>query len=170
MAVSRHWLLVASVLFGASALVRADGNEPPVRIAVIDTNRVMSESGFATMAEQRIRADFLQREMQIKGMEALLRQKVERLNQEAGALTVSERIEREKEISNLDFDFQRKSRQFREELALRKNEELSAMNARIQRAIKQVAESDRIDAVLPETVFFNANLDVTEKVIQLLAR
>ncbi|MBV1774108.1 OmpH family outer membrane protein [Burkholderiaceae bacterium DAT-1] len=170
MAVLRYKLPVVSWLIGLSACVCADGYEPPARIAVIDTNRVMSESGFAASAEQRIRADFVQREQQIKGMEALLRQKVERLSQDAGALTVSERIEREKEISNLDFEFQRKSRQFREELAQRKSEELQVMNARILHAIRQVAESDRIDAVLPETVYFNTNLDVTEKVIQLLAR
>ena len=67
-----------------------------------------------------------------------------------------------------DRDFQRKSREFQEDLNARRNEELQAVLDRANRVVKQVAEAEKYDVILQEAVYLNPQLDITDKVIKAL--
>jgi outer membrane protein len=64
---------------------------------------------------------------------------------------------------------QRMQREFREDLNLRKNEELALVLARANKAIKAIAESEKYDLVLQEAVYRNPKIDITDKVLQYLS-
>ena len=64
-----------------------------------------------------------------------------------------------------DREFQRKRREFQEDLGVRKNEELQSVLERANRVIKQVAEAEKYDLVIQEAVYINPKHDITEKVI-----
>jgi outer membrane protein len=68
----------------------------------------------------------------------------------------------------LDRDFQRKQREFQEDLNLRKNEELQQVLERANRVIKQVAEAEKYDLVIQEAVYINPKHDITDKVLASL--
>jgi outer membrane protein len=53
----------------------------------------------------------------------------------------SERRAKEKELNDLSREFQRKQREFREDLNLRQNEENAAIIEKANKAIKQLAEA-----------------------------
>jgi outer membrane protein len=92
----------------------------------------------------------------------------EKLDKDSAVISESERIKRQRELVDLDKDFQRKRETFREDLAQRKNEELSVVLDRVNKVIKQIAESEKYDLVLQEAVFFSARTDMTDKVLKAL--
>jgi outer membrane protein len=67
-----------------------------------------------------------------------------------------------------DREFQRKRREFQEDLNARKNEELQQVYDRANRVVKQVAEAEKYDAILQEAIYINPKHDITEKVIKAL--
>ena len=53
----------------------------------------------------------------------------------------------------MSLDFQRMQREFREDLNLRRNQELPALFERANRVIRQIAEAEKFDLILQEAVY-----------------
>jgi outer membrane protein len=90
------------------------------------------------------------------------------LEREAPTLSESQRANRQKQLVDQDRDFQRKRREFQEDLNARKNEELQQVLERANKVVKQVAEAEKYDLILQEAVYVNPKHDITEKVIRVL--
>jgi outer membrane protein len=80
----------------------------------------------------------------------------------------SERRTRERDFNELNRDFQRKQREFREDLNLRQNEEMAVIFERANKVIRQIAEAEKYDLIVQEAVYFSPRIDLTEKVIKAL--
>jgi outer membrane protein len=90
---------------------------------------------------------------------------------EKDALTMSEsdRRAKEQELGRLTLDFQRMQREYREDLNLRRNQELGALFERANRVIKQIAEAEKYDVILQEAVYRNPRIDITDRVLKALS-
>ena len=66
-------------------------------------------------------------------------------------------------------DFQRKQREFREDLNLRQNEENAAIIEKANKSIKQIAETEKFDLIVQDVVWVSPKLDITDKVIKSLS-
>ncbi len=66
-------------------------------------------------------------------------------------------------------ELQRMQREFREDLNLRRNEEMSAVLQRAQTVIQQIAEAEKFDLILQDAVYISPRIDITDKVIKALA-
>jgi outer membrane protein len=65
---------------------------------------------------------------------------------------------------------QRMQREFREDLNLRKNEELASIQERANKVIQQIAEAEKFDLILQDPIVFaSQRIDITDKVIKALA-
>ncbi|NCV70743.1 MAG: OmpH family outer membrane protein, partial [Betaproteobacteria bacterium] len=93
----------------------------------------------------------------------------ERLERDASVMAESERARRQREVADLDKEFQRRQREFREDLNQRRNEELSQVVERVNRVIRQIAEQEKFDLVLQEAVYFSPRIDLTDKVLRALS-
>jgi len=83
-------------------------------------------------------------------------------------MSENERRAKEREFNDTNREFQRRQREFREDLNLRQNEEMSTIYDRVNKIIKQVAEAEKYDLILQEAVFVSSRIDLTEKVIKAL--
>ena len=79
-----------------------------------------------------------------------------------------QRARRQRELTELDRDLQRRQREFREDLNQRRNEELQGLLERAQRIVRQIAEQEKFDLVVQDAVFFSPRVDITEKVLRAL--
>ena len=66
-------------------------------------------------------------------------------------------------------DFERRKREFQEDLGARKSEEFQLLLERANRVVSQIAESEKYDLVLQEAVYINPKYDITDKVLKALA-
>jgi outer membrane protein len=79
-----------------------------------------------------------------------------------------QRRNREREFGELNREFQRKQREFREDLNQRRNEELAQVVEQANRVINQIAEQEKFDLILQDAVYRSPRIDITDKVIKAL--
>jgi outer membrane protein len=91
------------------------------------------------------------------------------LEKNTAVLSEADRRNKERELNALNVNLQRMQREFREDLNLRKNEELAVVLERANKAIQTVAEAEKYDLILQEAVYRNPRIDITDKVIKSLA-
>jgi outer membrane protein len=84
-------------------------------------------------------------------------------------MSETDRRAKETELGRQTREFQRLQREFREDLNLRRNEELASLFERANRVIKQVAESEKYDLIVQEAVYRSPRIDITDKVLKALA-
>ena len=83
-------------------------------------------------------------------------------------MSESDRRNKEQELGRQSREFQRLQREFREDLNLRRNEELSALFERANKVIKQIAEAEKYDLIIQEAVYRSSRIDITDKVLKAL--
>ena len=157
-------MILASVLL--LPLVGVHAQE--AKIGFINTERVFREAAPAKAAQAKIEQEFSRRERELQDMAARLKTLSEKLDKDAAILTESDRIKRQRELAELDKDFQRKQREFREDLNQRRNEELGIVLDRTNKVIKQIAEAEKYDIVFQEAVYVGPRIDITDKVLKAL--
>jgi len=139
------------------------------RIGVVDTERILRESAPAVQAEKKIEKEFEQRDLEMKKIAKQVKEIQTYFDKEGMTLLDAEHRSKERELANLNVNLQRMQREFREDLNLRKNEELALVLARANKAIKIIAENEKYDLVLQEAVYRNPKIDITDKVLQYLS-
>lgn len=138
------------------------------RIGFINTDRIFKEANTAKQAQTKLEQEFSKREKDLESSGTTLKSAVEKFEREAPTLSESQRVSRQKQLGEQDRDFQRKRREFQEELNARKNEEFQQVLERANRVIKQVAEAEKYDLVLQEAVYINPKHDITDKVLKVI--
>lgn len=139
------------------------------RIGVVDTERILRESAPAVQAEKKIEKEFELRDLEMKKIAKQAKEIQIYFEKEGMTLLDAEHRSKERELANLNVTLQRMQREFREDLNLRKNEELALVLSRANKAIKAIAESENYDLVLQEAVYRNPKIDITDKVLQYLS-
>jgi outer membrane protein len=139
------------------------------KVGVVDTERVLRESAPAIKAEEKISKEFMARDVEIKALAKQAKALQTQLEQDNGKMSDADHRNKERELSSLNVNLQRMQREFREDLNLRKNEELATVLERANKAIQQIAGTEKYDLILQEAVYRNPKIDITDKVIKFLA-
>ncbi len=156
-------LLVAVLGLGAGAALAQS------KVGFVDSDRLMREAAPAQVAQQKLEREFERRDQELERMARELSALQEELERNALTMGDADRRNKERTFNDVSREFQRKQREFREDLNQRRNEELAAVLDQANAAIKQVAESEQYDVILQEAVFASPRVDITDKVIRLLA-
>ncbi len=138
------------------------------RVGFVNTDRIFREANAAKTAQSKLEQEFARREKEINDLGTALKTASDKFEREAPTLAESQRTQRQRQLVDQDREFQRKRREFQEDLNARKNEELQAVLERANRVVKQVAEAEKYDLVLQEAVYINPKHDITDKVIRAL--
>ena len=160
--------LLPVLLAASAALVHAQALAQEFRVGFVNTDRIFREANAAKAAQAKLEQEFSRREKEINDLAASLKAATEKFEREAPTLSENQRGQRQKQLIDLDRDFQRKRREFQEDLNARKNEELQHILDRANRVVKQVAEQEKYDVILQEAVYINPRHDITDKVIRAL--
>ena len=138
------------------------------KMGFVNTERIFRESAAARQAQQKLEQEFAKREKELVDAGNALKAASDKLEREAPTLSESQRSARQKTLVEQDREFQRKRREFQEDLNARKNEEQQQVVERANRAVKQVAEAEKYDVILQEAVYVNPRHDITDKVLKAL--
>lgn len=138
------------------------------RVGYINTQRITTESGPAKAAQVKLESEFSKRQKELGDLQPTLKALNEKLERDSPTLTESQRVNRQKEIADQNREFQRKRREFEEDLNARRNEELQQVLDKANKAVKQVAEVEKYDLILQEVVYSNTKHDITDKVLKIL--
>ena len=139
-----------------------------VKIGFVNGQKIINDSPQAAKAKKKIEKEFEKRDQELQRLPKQLQALQESLEKNALTMSETERRNKQREFNDKNIEFQRKQREFREDLNLRQNEEMAAIYERVNKAIKQVAETEKYDLILQEAVYINPKFDITDKVMKAL--
>jgi len=166
-------LVVAGALaFGAMvASVQAQGpNAQGTKIGFVNTERILRESAPAKAAQSMIEAEFKKRDDELQRMATNLQTQAEKFAKDAPVLSESDRVKRQRDLTNLETELQRKRREFQEDINRRRNDEFSSIVSKANEAIKRIAEQENYDLIVQDAVTVSPRVDITERVLQSLGK
>ena len=155
---------VTTALLVAAALSQAQ----ELKIGYVNSERVLREANPAKAAQAKLEVEFGKREKDLADVASRLKTAADKLDKDGPTLSEAERGRRQRDLVEQARDFQRKRREFHEDLNQRKNEELSGVVERANKVIKQIFDQEKYDLILQDAVHWSARVDLTKKVIDAL--
>jgi outer membrane protein len=158
-------MLAAAALMASSHLVAA----ADLKVGFVKLERLFKEAAPAVKAQKKIEKEFAARDQELQKLAKQARDMQASLEKDGVTMSESERRDKEQDLARMNRDLQRMQRELREDLNLRKNEELAAVLERANKVIQQIAESEKFDLILLEAVYISPRIDITDRVIKALA-
>jgi outer membrane protein len=140
-------------------------------IGFVSLERILREAPAAQLAQKKLEQEFSGRGQELSKQAEQLKKMQENLEKNAVTMSESDRLKREREFAEANREFQRKQREFNEDLAQRRKEEFERVIERANRAVRQIAEAEKLDVVFQneQVVWASNRIDITDKVIKALA-
>lgn len=160
--------IIAVILAATLLPIAAGAAAAETKIGFVNTERVFREAAPAMKAQKKLEKEFAGREQELQKMAKQAKELQAHLEREGVTISESDRRNKERDLANLNRDFQRAQREFREDLNLRRNEELGAVHDRARKTIMEIAEKEKFDLVLEEAVYFSPRIDITDRVLKAL--
>jgi outer membrane protein len=162
-------MLIRTIVAGIALLSFSVGALADSKIGFVNSQKILNDAPQAARAKKKIEKDFEPRDQDLARIAKQLKTMQENLDKNAVTMAEAERRTKEREFGDLNREFQRKQREFREDLSQRQNEEMAAIFERVNKIIKQIAETEKYDIIFQEAVYANPRIDITDKVIKALA-
>ena len=164
----RYVITIAGAL--ALAVASAAAVAADYKIGFVNTERLFREAAPAKRAQQKLEKEFAARDGEIQKLVKQVRDLQTALDRDGPTMAESERRNKERDLANQSRDLQRMQREAREDLNLRRNEELASLQERANKVIQQIAIDEKFDLILQDPVVYaSQRIDITEKVIKALA-
>lgn len=142
-----------------------------LKIGYVQVDKILQEAPQTAESGKKLEKEFSPRTQELERMQKQIRDIESALDKNSLTLSETERRNKERDISNLKIEFQRKQRELREDVNLRKNEELGSLQDRINKAVTAVAEAEGYDLVIYSGVAFaSKKVDITDKVLKSLGK
>ncbi|WP_255573649.1 OmpH family outer membrane protein [Deefgea tanakiae] len=154
--------IIPILLFLSSISAFAD-----TKVSVVDIQRILREAAPAVRATKKLEKEFEPKRIELQRFSAQGKALQQMLDK--NTLVEADRRVKERELVKLNQDFQRMQREINEDLNTRRNEEMAGLQERVNFAIRTVAEAEKLDVVIQDPVYRNPKIDITDKVLKLLA-
>ena len=140
-----------------------------LRVAYVNMAKVLEDAPQATEASAKLEQSFSPREREIVALQREVRELEERLLRDGQGMTDVTRGGLELDLRSRKRELKRQQDEFREDLNLRKSQELAAIQRLVIDAIQGLAKREGYDLVLSEGVIFaSGRVDVTDRVLERL--
>ncbi|MEN9772880.1 MAG: hypothetical protein RJA58_1523 [Pseudomonadota bacterium] len=158
-------LLVVAAMAGlGTGVAHAEGS----KIGFVSLERILRDSAAAKAALQKLDQEFSKRRQGLEESSKQLQSMAAKLERDAAVMSEADRRKLQKETADFERDLQRRQREFREDANRRQNEETALILERATRAIRQVAEAEKVDIVFQDAVYASPRIDITDKVLRAL--
>ena len=169
----KNFILVGFLALTASltASLSTHLSAAELKVGYVQVDKILQEAPQTAESGKKLEREFSPKSQELERMQKQIRDIEATLDKEGVTLSETERRNKERDASNLKIEFQRKQRELREDINLRKNEELSTLQDRINAAVKTVSEADGYDLVVYGGVAYaSRKIDITDKVLKLLGK
>lgn len=141
------------------------------KIGVIDMRTIVSNSPQAKAAMEKLKNEFKAREEKIMAQEKSVKEKAEKLQRNSAVMSETEKSKLEKEVMTGQRELQRLQNEYREDAAMRQQEEMKKVIDRVTAAIDEIAKKDKYDLIFVREAapYASKQMDITDKVLQATA-
>jgi outer membrane protein len=158
---------VAGIALVLSLSMSAQAQE--VKIGVVNIPVLMDQAPQARVAMEALDEEFQPRQREIIARQTEFQERSEQVQRDLAVMGEAERRNAEKELRELQREVTRLQNEFREDLNLRRNEELGNLQRALLKEVQEYAEAAGYDLVVGDGVLFASTaVNITENVLRAM--
>jgi outer membrane protein len=164
-------IYVAAVAFALAGLplFAAAQSVDGLKIGVVNVGRLLQESPQAQAAREALEDEFAPRRREIVAMQTSLEKKSASMQKDLEVMGAEERENAQRDLRNDERAILRAQNEFREDLDLRNNEAIGAIQQDVLLEISAYGDSLELDLILADgIVYASSKIDITEPVLERL--
>ncbi|MDP8567692.1 OmpH family outer membrane protein [Methylophilus aquaticus] len=141
------------------------------KVGYVQVDKLLQEAPQTAETGKKLEKEFSPRSLDLDKLQKQMRDLEGALERDRTTMSEADRRMKERDLTNMRLEFQRKQRELREDINLRKNEELAVLQERINKAVQTVSENEGYDLVVYSGVAYaSKKIDITDKVLKLLGK
>lgn len=161
--------VIAAVFFGVLLQLSPALALAQVKVGFVNISKVLDKAPQAESARERIEKEFAPRDRQLLDQQKEIRAMEDKLVKNGAVMSATERQRQESEIRSLKREIRRLQDEFREDLNLRRSQELSKLQRKVTEVIQELAKAENYDLIVTDGVIYaGERIDITDRIISQL--
>ena len=142
-----------------------------VKIGFVEIQKILKGAPQTVLANKKLEKEFTKRTAKLKKSVKKINVKEKQFNKDRMTLSESDRAKKQREIQSLKIEAQRTERELREDVDIRRREEIAKVQKLVNVAVENVAKEQGYDLVLYHGVAYaGKKVDITDIVIKALGK
>lgn len=159
----------AMLALGCALVLPAQAQD--LKIGVVNVNVLLEQSPQAKVAMDALQEEFAPRQRTIVAKQKEFEDKTEKAQRDAAVMGETERRNTERELRDMKRDLERMQQEFREDLNVRRNEEIGNLQRSLLKEVQDYAESAGFDLIMGDGVLYASSaVNVTEAVLESMQK
>jgi outer membrane protein len=166
------WIrLVAPLSIGLMLVAISTAASAASDIAFVEVSRLLKEAPQVAAVREALKKEFARRDDELVAQQNQVKRLEEQLTRDGAIMSEAETRRLERDIISRSRKLKNEQEAFRQDLALRQNEEQSKLRKVFAEVVADVAKREKLDLVLESGVVFASDrVNITDKVLQELGR
>ena len=161
--------LAGVMLVLTGGMLAAQAASAEMKVGFVNVAKVLELAPQAEAARNRIEREFAPKDRDLLQQQKDVRSLEDRLVKNAAVLSEAERQRKENEIRAAKRELRREQDEFREDLNLRRSQELSKLQQKVTEVIQTLAKAEKYDLIFSDGVIFaGERVDITDKILERL--
>ena len=140
-----------------------------LKIGIVDVNKILKEAPQTISANKKLEKEFSARTEKLKSKIKNLQSEEKKFQKESLTMSDEQRDKAERGIQQRRIEVQRDERELREDMDLRRREEIGDLQEKINLTIDKIAADDKFDLILYNGIAFaSEKVDITNIIIKAL--
>ena len=140
-----------------------------LKIGIVDVNKILKEAPQTLAADKKLEKEFSSRTEKLKAKINTLQSDEKKYQKESLTMSDDQRDKAEKGLQQRRIEIQRNERELREDMDLRRREEIGDLQEKINLTIDKIAAEEKYDLILYNGIAFaSPKVDITEQIIKAL--
>ena len=160
----KKFLAVILILIFNVSIVTAE-----VKIGFVEIQKILKNAPQTVSANKKLEKEFTKRTAKLKKAVKVIQGKETAFRKDSMTMSDKDRAKKQKEIQSLKIEAQRTERELREDVDIRRREEIAKVQKQVNRAVEKVAKEQSYDLVLYQGVAYaGKSVDITNTIIKAL--
>jgi len=141
------------------------------KIGYVVVEKILKEAPQTAASNKKLEKEFKSRTDGLQKKVKAIQKQEKDFNKNSVTMTDAERQKAQKKIQNSKIEIQRIERELREDIDIRRREEIGKLQQKINEAIEEMAKTDKYDLILYQGVAYaSKEIDITDKLIKVLGK
>jgi len=144
-------------------------NAEELKIGIVDVNKILKDAPQTISANKKLEKEFSSRTEKLKTKIKALESDGKKFQKESLTMSDDQREKTERSLQQRRIEIQRNERELREDMDLRRREEIGDLQEKINLTIDKMAVANSYDLILYNGIAYaSAKVDITDDVIKAL--
>mgnify|MGYP003972626219 FL=1 len=142
-----------------------------IKIGYVVVEKVLKEAPQTTVSNKKLEKEFKSRTDGLQKKVKAIQKQEKDYKKNSVTMSESERQKAQKKIQNAKIDIQRIERELREDIDIRRREEIGKLQQQINKAIEDLAKKEKYDLILYQGVAYaSKGIDISNDLIKALGK